>query len=114
MRFHILFFAGLLLMSYSCKTKKPSDQQNSQTVEQTVAKGKTLGRISHQYRATGCNTIIVVESKDPLVLIPIDTLSQEIDKDGKEIYFDYRVSRIKNPAGCSHGIPAVLSNISKK
>ena len=104
-------------MVYSCKTKKPSTQQNSQSTEQTPVKPKTLGKVSHQYRVTGCNTVVIVNAENnenPLVLIPKDTLAKEFDKDGLEIYFEYRLLKIKNPAGCSHGIPALISNISKK
>ncbi len=120
MKYYIIIFTGILLFSISCKTKKPSSQptkENSQTIDESVIKPKTLGTISHQYRVTGCNTVIFVKkegNENQLVLIPKDSLPKDFDKEGKEIYFDYRLLRIKNPPGCSKGIPAELSNISKK
>jgi hypothetical protein len=121
-----VLLAILVLISYSCKTKsKTQSQTQTQTQTQVVdtktgptkVAVKTQGKVSHEYRATGCNTVVVVKTEDaanPLVLIPIATMSEEFDKDGLTIYFNYSLSRIKNPEGCSHGIPAVLTDISTK
>ena len=83
----------------------------------TIAQGSINGKVSHQYRATGCSTVIIIKQSStpaPLTLIPIDTLSSTFDVDGLEIYFDFRPLKVRNPDGCSVGIPAAISNISKK
>jgi outer membrane PBP1 activator LpoA protein len=119
-----VLLAVLVLAGYSCKTK-PKSQTQIQTQEKTAdAKSgptkiavKTQGNVSHEYRATGCSTVVVVKTEDAanlLILIPITALAKEFDKDGLTIFFNYRLSRIKNPEGCSHGIPAILTDISLK
>lgn len=121
----VIFLALLLLAVTSCKTKSKTQAQTAtppptETVDSwsgsTRAPAKSQGKVSHEYRATGCNTVVVVRTEDaanPLVLIPISTIPDEFDKDGLTIFFNYTLSRIKNPEGCSHGIPAVITDISK-
>jgi hypothetical protein len=87
------------------------------TVVDVVPAGTTLGKVSHQYRETGCSTVILVNSENqdkPLTLIPRDTLSPEFDIDGLEILFNYRTLKMPNPKGCTVGIPAEITDISKK
>ena len=117
MRHILVLLLALIVLTFSCKTRHVTEKTHLPAPDQTTEASKTLGKVSHQYRATGCNTVILVENNentDTLVLIPIDTLSKEFDKDAQLIYFDYRLLKIWNPATCSHGIPATLSNISNK
>ena len=119
-----IFFLLLIIcvVSCSCKTKEKSVKTSSTTTTvsttttaPTVAKGTTLGKVSHQYRATGCATVIIVTKPGVITtLIPKDTLSSAFDVDGLEIYFNYRPLKMPNPAGCTVGIPALISDISKK
>ena len=121
----IVLCAGLLLFAASCKCKEktPPTQQTQQTQTTKEAKmmapvsNKTHGTVSYQFKATGCTAVIIVQTEiatQPLILIPKDALPTEFDKDGIEIYFDYRPLKMPNPKGCSAGIPAELTNISKK
>ena len=124
----IVLSAGLLMFSASCKCKEktPPTQQTQQTQQTQTTKeikmqapvdNKTLGKVSFQNKATGCSAVIIVKTEDatkPLILIPKDALPTEFDKDGVEIYFDYRLLKMPNPKGCNEGIPAELTNISKK
>jgi len=83
--------------------------------EPSAVTGKTIGKVSHEYRATGCSTVIVVVgATKPLILIPKNKLSADIDVDGLEITFNYRTLKMPQPAGCTKGIPAELSDIAKK
>ncbi|MEI6123553.1 MAG: hypothetical protein WCQ95_07975 [Bacteroidota bacterium] len=115
MKNHLVIIAVLALLACSCKTKqhsKPIDPNSG-----TAAVGKTVGTVSHQYKSTGCATVIIVKTEDaanPLVLIPKDALVAGLDKDGLELYFDYRLLKMPNPDGCTHGIMAELTNIAKK
>lgn len=116
MKYYIVLFSALLLFSLSCKTKQDATGKGKSTI-QTTAETRTLGKVSHQYKATGCSTVIIVATDDkanPIVLIPKDALAKEFDKDGLELYFDYHLLKMRNPPGCEHGLPAELSNISKK
>ncbi len=121
----IVLSAGLLMFAASCKCKEktPPTQQTQQTQPikevkmQAPVDNKTLGKVSFQNKATGCSAVIIVKTEDaskPLILIPKDALPTEFDKDGIEIYFDYRLLKMPNPKGCNEGIPAELTNISKK
>ncbi len=116
MKYYIILISALLVFSISCKTKTENKQKDESTT-QVIADTRIVGKVSHQYANTGCNTVIIVKNDDkdnPLVLIPINAIAKEFDKDGWELYFNYRLLKIKNPAGCAHGLPAELSNISKK
>jgi hypothetical protein len=114
----LVLLAIIILTGLSCKTKPQTQTQltdNTSGASKTAV--KTVGKVSHEYRATGCNTVVIVkkdETTDPLILIPISALPDKFDKDGLTIYFNYSLSKIKNPEGCSHGIPAVLADISLK
>lgn len=112
-----IFFI-LALMSNGCKSKKEASASvPAVTTEQPVAKGNTTGKVSHQYNATGCATVVIVKidgQENPLTLIPKDKLASSFDVDGLEISFNYRTLKMPQPAGCSVGIPAELTEISKK
>lgn len=124
----IVLSAGLLMFSVSCKCKeKTSPTQQTQQTQQTQTtkdpkmmapvSDKTLGMVSYQYKSTGCTAVVIVQTEiatQPLILIPMNPLPAGIDKDGLEIYFDYRPLKMPNPKGCNAGIPAELTNISKK
>jgi hypothetical protein len=47
-------------------------------------------------------------------LIPKDALDKKVDKDGQEIYFNYRPLKMPNPAGCTAGMPAEITDVSVK
>ena len=117
-----IIIAVITVLMFSCKTKHQTPtttQVQSETVDawagSTTKNPKTHGKVSHEYRATGCKTVLVVKTDDaanPLVLIPISPLPAEFDKDGVTLYFNYRLSRMKNPEGCTKGIPAEVTEIS--
>jgi hypothetical protein len=113
--FYLLALTSLIAIS--CKTKTVSQNNDNNAVKATTVIGKTLGTVSHQYQSTGCNTVIIVNGGDAsslLTLIPKDALSAEFDKEGMQLYFDYHPLKMPQPEGCSHGIPAEITNISKK
>jgi hypothetical protein len=109
-----------LLISVFCIFIIPACQVKHRSAKQVdvaeIPSGKTLGIVSHKYRDTGCATVIIVkkDGQEDLTLIPKDTLQKEIDVDGLEIFFNYRLLKMKNPAGCNTGTPALLTDISKK
>ena len=117
-----IVIAIITVLMFSCKTKhqtQTTTQVQTQTVDassgSTTKYPKTQGKVSHEYKTTGCNTVLVVKTDDaanPLVLIPISPLPAEFDKDGLTLYFNYKLSRIKNPEGCTKGIPAEVTDIS--
>lgn len=94
-----------------CKTK------NSVNTQETTVPQKTIGKVSHQFRSTGCSTIIIVETKDtvnPLILIPRDPLPKKIDKNNLRISFNYHTLKTPQPQGCDKGIPAEITDPEKK
>lgn len=106
-------FILLLILGAStigCKSKK-SVAGTANTVQTAVA-AATTGKVSHMYKDKGCNTVVIVSEE--LVLIPKDPLPKELDVDGLEIKFNYHSLKMPQPAGCEKGIPAELSDISKK
>lgn len=114
MRFFFPLFIFCLLLEVNCKPKK----QISSTKQTEESKHDyTVGKVSHQFRDTGCPTVVIVaheENKNPLILIPLKKLPDEMDVDGLEITFNYRPLKMPNPLGCNKGFPAELINISKK
>ncbi len=105
-----IFFVFLSLSA--CKSAR-----ESQVVGQAGPAPLSLssGRVSHQYRATGCLTVILVDKPgEAHVLIPREQLASKYDKDGLELNFNYHLLKMPNPKGCEVGIPAELSNISIK
>ncbi len=112
--YQLLILVSFILSITACKPKQKVVAPTVDT-EQAVAKANTLGKVSHQYRATGCATVILVLSpNNPSVLIPKDKLAANLDVDGLEIYFNYHTLRMPQPAGCTSGVPAVLQDITKK
>ena len=118
----------------SCKTKKGastttssstpgvSETTSSTTTETTnttassTNPGAHAGKVSHKYRAGGCQTVIIIMAYDDvaeIVLIPKDKLNKDIDVDGQNITFDYHPLKMPQPAGCTVGVPAEISNITK-
>lgn len=105
-------FSIFLVVFISCKTKKDAAVE----VKPVTENAKTLGVVSHQYRNTGCQTVVMVQSvteAGSFILIPKDKLG-EFDIDKQEIYFNYRRLRMPNPAGCLKGFVAEITDIEKK
>ena len=117
-KFVLLIFVVILTFGMSCKTKHKSEVSVTNNEQKTdISDTRTVGKVSHQYRAGGCPTVIIValENQDkPLTLIPSMPLSLEFDTDGLAIKFDYHLLKMRNPNGCLVGIPAEITNISKK
>lgn len=98
----------------SCHTAQ-KDIASSPKIEQTTIKSKTIGKVSHQFRVTGCSTVIVVEGiTPPLILIPKNKLPDKLDENGLEISFNYKKLKMPQPVGCSKGSPAELTDITNK
>ncbi|HEY4798723.1 MAG TPA: hypothetical protein VII99_06560 [Bacteroidia bacterium] len=117
MKYFILFFVVAVLTLSSCKTKKNLSNKADSSASQISMADKTLGKVSHQFRSSGCATVILVGitgQESPMILIPKDTLPQSIDVDGTEIYFKYRKLKMPQPKGCSKGIPAEITDLIKK
>jgi hypothetical protein len=82
-----------------------------------VTSSKTKGNVSHEYARNGCPVIIIVHmanDESPLVLIPRTPLSEEFDKEGMEINFNYHPLKMPQPEGCAKGIPAEITDVSLK
>ncbi|MGQ0829298.1 MAG: hypothetical protein ACT4ON_13000 [Bacteroidota bacterium] len=110
------FFSILIICFFvaSCTSNKKA---GTSTVikDEVQANPKTKGKISHQYRATGCSTVVIVDASvldAPLVLIPKDKLPSGLDINGLEISFNYRTLKMPNPPGCNTGIPAEIKDIT--
>ena len=97
----------------SCKTKKEATASTTATSSSTATPGVSgtiaitstetnttasssqgvhAGKVSHKYRAGGCETVIIINAHDDVVeitLIPKDKLNKDIDVDGQNITFDY-------------------------
>ena len=109
---------------FACKSEKKtgsSAKENSTTnntsisSNNAVAAGEVTGKVSHKYRSTGCATVVMVmKDGEELTLIPKDKLPAELDVDGLEIRFNYRTLRMPNPEGCNTGMPAEITDVSKK
>jgi len=114
MKTSIFVFIVVLSINLACKTQ--DEIKNDKSVDIVVNAGTTLGQVSHQYRETGCATVVIIhkEGQKDITLIPIETLPEKYDKDKLEIYFNYHTLKVKNPDGCNVGIPAILTDISKK
>lgn len=108
--FFIMCFLGVV----SCHSKQ-KNIVSAPNVEQTAVTPKTIGKVSHQYRATGCSTVIIIaDDVNPIILIPKNKLAENLDVDGLEISFNYRKLRMPQPVGCTKGTPAELTDITKK
>jgi hypothetical protein len=122
MKKYILFLLISSLAVTACKSKKATTASTTSTTTTptpaamtTRTEGNTSGKVSHQYRATGCATVIVFNNEGTeMTLIPKDKLPAEFDVDKLEIKFNYHTLKMANPAGCNVGIPAEITDISKK
>ena len=86
------------------------------TQENTSIENKTLGKVSHKYKASGCSSVIEVklEGDEIQTLIPKDKLAKEFDIEGTVLYFNFLVLRMPQPTGCSVGQPAEINDIVMK
>ena len=117
-----LLLVAIVLSIVACKTKRMTEATVAATPkvemkEQDLEAPKTTGKVSHQYKATGCATVVIIKiegEENPGILIPSTKLPDGLDVDGKEIMFDYRTLKMPNPPGCTVGIPAELTNIKSK
>lgn len=113
MRQVIFIIITLTFAILACRPK----QQTTATViaeKQVCEKPKATGKVSHQYQAMGCETVIIIENEEnPIILIPKSKLN-EYDIDGLEICFSYRALRMPNPTGCMKGMPAEITEIVKR
>lgn len=121
MKKYIFFLLISSLTVTACKSKKETTASSSASTTTTPAamttrtEGNTSGKVSHQYRATGCATVIVFNNEGTeMTLIPKDKLPVEFDVDKLEIKFNYHTLKMANPEGCNAGIPAEITDISKK
>jgi hypothetical protein len=95
-------------------TSSTSSSSTSSTTEVGNNQGMYVGKVSHKYSAGGCSTVIVISGEaGDTVLIPKDKLAKDVDVDGQLIKFDYRALKMPQPAGCTTGIPAEITNINK-
>jgi hypothetical protein len=111
MRNSIVFLAIIIVFSMGCKTQKSccSKDDGSQAV------ASTKGTVSHQFRAGGCATVIMVDKEegatDQVILIPKDPLPSKFDKDGLKVKFNYHPLKMPNPEGCTSGFPAEITDL---
>lgn len=111
---NVFCFFVICILIMSCHSRQ-KDILSSPKDEQPAAASKTSGMVSHQFRVTGCATVIVVAgTSPPLILIPKNKLPDNMDVNGLEISFNYRKLKMPLPVGCSKGIPAELTDIIKK
>jgi hypothetical protein len=113
----LILLAAITLLTSSCKPKKSTAVTStpSQTTPIANQKPKTTGKVSHEFSATGCGTVVIVPNAtggDPMILIPSPQLGA-FDVEGQEISFHYHPLKMKNPAGCMKGFPAELTDITK-
>jgi hypothetical protein len=105
-----MYFTFIILIVLSCK---PKEQTVATTTNETpIVASKTLGKVSHQFHAKSCSTVIIVlkDSKE-MMLEPVSKLEKDIDIDGLTIKFNYRPSRKAQTQGCVNGMPAMISEI---
>ena len=97
-------------------TTTTTTMETTNTTASNNQQGAHAGKVSHKYRAGGCETVIIIMAHDDvaeITLIPKDKLNKDIDVDGQTITFDYMPLKMPQPAGCTVGIPASISNITK-
>jgi len=94
----------------SCKCCKSGKNNKTNVV---AAIGTHMGMVSHQYRATGCKTVVIINGDEGVTLIPVEGLPDSLDMDGKLIKFDYTTLRMPQPEGCNTGLPASLTNVTE-
>jgi hypothetical protein len=125
----IIILALFISLGTACKTKKSAIATTSSTTSTRASvhtgdagtsatgnnEGINTGKISHKYHSTGCETVIIIHSEDgsEITLIPKDKLSNDVDMEGQLIRFDYKTLKMPQPAGCTVGMPAEITNITK-
>jgi len=110
-----LILIGFICLCNSCKSHQKSEVVNSINLD--LADKRTIGYISHKYKADGCGSVIIISDlnyQPEVVIIPKDPLPKEIDKEGVKIKFNYRKLKMPNPNGCNIGGMAEISEISIK
>ncbi len=117
----LLYSLIISITVFACKPKQEvvstskAEPAPAAKTEETNAAPKTVGKISHRYRAEGCATVIIVPGgPEMLTLIPRSKLPANVDVDGLEVVFYYRTLRMPQPAGCTKGIPAEIKDITKR
>jgi hypothetical protein len=58
--------------------------------------------------------IIFTQDGSEVTLIPKDKLAKEFDVDGLEVQFNYHALKMPQPEGCTVGMPAEISELTKK
>ncbi len=120
MKHCILVFICSIFFISSCRSPKDAAVKTAPVIsapdpEQPSAAAKTVGKVSHHYSAGGCACVIIIsDPAKPSILIPKNKLPDNLDVDGLEISFNYHTLKMKQPAGCAQGIPADLTDITKK
>ncbi len=98
---------GACRMGQKATKNTPASTDKSEQMD-----NKSVGKVSHQYKATGCATVIIINKDgETITIIPKDRLDASLDVDGLEITFNYRPLKMPNPVGCTAGFPAELTNI---
>ncbi len=116
-RIIVILSIPLALISCTCTKKSSSTSSNTSSGGERIATDRTdrtAGKVSHQYRSSGCPTVIIVSGENPMVLIPKDNLGSQFDVDGLEVLFHYHPLRMPQPQGCATGIPAEITDVAKK
>jgi hypothetical protein len=122
MQKYLCFSFLFIVFIVSCKSKKitssadaSSDTTAVNNSSALIVTGNTSGIVSHKYNSTGCSTVIIVKQEDgEITLIPKDKLPGEFDVDGLMVLFNYHTLRMPQPQGCSVGIPAEITTVSRK
>ena len=116
MKYFLIFITLFLTLSFSCKTKQKSENCNNDKQKIAADDNRIEGKVSFQYRSGGCATVIIVKQpgkENVLTLIPSLPLAKEFDIDGLTIKFNYHPLKMRNPDGCTVGIPAEITDLSK-
>jgi hypothetical protein len=119
--------AMLWVSSEGCKNTRPAVHSEETKQEAIIKKEEvavdpksmddannfTRGKVSLELKKDGCNALVIAQTEDgeEIVLIPKTSLGL-FEEDGKKIKFHYRVLRMPQPAGCSKGMPAELTDIT--
>ena len=110
----LLLGLSLVLFITACHSqKKVAGNNMKQPFADTLL---SSGKISHKYVSNGCSPIIISYKNpmhDTLTLIPLNSL-KEMDKDGKEVLFNFKTLKVHQPKGCGDGIPVYITAIRAK
>lgn len=115
-----LFFLSCIVVYSACQTSKPIKTKEPIAVGTTAVENLTFtyGKVTHLINTNQCTSIIVINkdagSNNELILLPKDLLPEDLSKEGTELKFHYRPLKIKNPEGCLKGIPAALTEVTKR